>query len=573
MENDLESKIDLNKNNYIFIVAGLLYGDEGKGTTVEFLFDKIKSKDSKNNLVVRYCGGPQAAHHIVLKDKTFHCFSSFCSSSFDKSSYTLISKYVLISPTNLKSEYDVLIKKGVNLKDRLYIDEECYIITPYHKLLNRVMEKCLTPTKCLGSTGQGVGVTMEDIYYSDANFFPLCSDKTNDELNINIRSSLSLNDENINLDKYKDENENDNTYFSFIRNNKENLTLLKVKDMTNEEELRKKIKLIKTQKLKQIKFFTEKYPKMKEEINNLVLSTLKNNPEEKIVEFYINFSREFSHCFTSSLKIIYDHLKNGKNIIFEGAQGMLLDRNFGFSPHITKSSCTDINVKALLKEISEKYSYDINHKILKIGVLRSFSSRHGNGPFISLNNSLEIKEPHNSFGNWQGEFKIGDLDILALKYGINIFQPDYLSVTWLDEVKKLHIIKDGKLNLKYIDKYCFSQLLNEDKEINNNINDVLEKLIENKLLITENQENKIIINAINPNKIDIFNNFMFTNFIKKCDPIYSYYEISVNKEIDRNDMSFQFLSFLEKMLGKKVLIQSFGPTKEDKIINKNILIY
>ena len=47
------------KKSEVFIVAGMLYGDEGKGTTVEYI-----SKKYNCNFVVRFNGGPQAAHHI-----------------------------------------------------------------------------------------------------------------------------------------------------------------------------------------------------------------------------------------------------------------------------------------------------------------------------------------------------------------------------------------------------------------------------------------------------------------------------------------------------------------------------
>ena len=71
----------------VFMVGGLLYGDEGKGTTVEYL---VKHTNSK--LVVRYGGGPQAAHHVVLPNGTWHCFSQYGSGGFFQDCYTLLSK-------------------------------------------------------------------------------------------------------------------------------------------------------------------------------------------------------------------------------------------------------------------------------------------------------------------------------------------------------------------------------------------------------------------------------------------------------------------------------------------------
>jgi len=58
-----------------YAIAGLGYGDEGKGTTVDYLAKKIGAK-----VVARYNGGPQAAHHVV-RDEAVHCFSQFGSGS------------------------------------------------------------------------------------------------------------------------------------------------------------------------------------------------------------------------------------------------------------------------------------------------------------------------------------------------------------------------------------------------------------------------------------------------------------------------------------------------------------
>ena len=60
-----------------YIVGGLHFGDEGKGTTVESIVHKKSA-----TLVVRYNGGPQAMHHVVLPSKHVHCFSQFGSGSF-----------------------------------------------------------------------------------------------------------------------------------------------------------------------------------------------------------------------------------------------------------------------------------------------------------------------------------------------------------------------------------------------------------------------------------------------------------------------------------------------------------
>ena len=66
-------------------MAGLVFGDEGKGTTVDALVRKHKAK-----LVVRFGGGPQAAHHVVLPDGRWHCFAQFGSGTLIPGVRTLV---------------------------------------------------------------------------------------------------------------------------------------------------------------------------------------------------------------------------------------------------------------------------------------------------------------------------------------------------------------------------------------------------------------------------------------------------------------------------------------------------
>ena len=79
----------------VFFIAGLGYGDEGKGSVVDFLAESSGSKT-----VVRYNGGPQAAHHVVRNGYT-HCFSQFGSGSLANDSTTYLSKHMLVYPLAL----------------------------------------------------------------------------------------------------------------------------------------------------------------------------------------------------------------------------------------------------------------------------------------------------------------------------------------------------------------------------------------------------------------------------------------------------------------------------------------
>jgi adenylosuccinate synthase len=141
----------------IFVVAGLGYGDEGKGTITDFL---VRQYSIEN--VIRYNGGSQAAHHVVTPEGKTHCFSQFGSGTFVPGVKTFLSKYVAVNPIGIELEEEVLQKSGVtDALDRLIVDEQCPIITPTNVLINQMLEVARGDNRH-GSCGKGVGITLSD---------------------------------------------------------------------------------------------------------------------------------------------------------------------------------------------------------------------------------------------------------------------------------------------------------------------------------------------------------------------------------------------------------------------------
>jgi adenylosuccinate synthase len=114
-------------------------------------------------------------------------------------------------------------------------------------------------------------------------------------------------------------------------------------------------------------------------------------------------------------------------VVFEGAQGILLDEWRGFHPYTTWSTTTFANAEALLAEAGET--------AVRLGVVRSYLTRHGPGPFVTEDPTLELPEPHNRHGQWQGVFRTGHFDAVALRYAVEVAGGvDALAVTHLDTV-------------------------------------------------------------------------------------------------------------------------------------------
>ena len=136
------------------VTIGLGFGDEAKGATV----DKV-CRELHADLVVRYCGGCQAAHNVILPDGTHHTFSQFGSGSLHHVP-TYIGPDVIISPFFMVNEAKHLSELGLNPWKLLSVDQECLITTPYHQSLNRTLE-CKRGDDRHGSCGLGIGTTRE----------------------------------------------------------------------------------------------------------------------------------------------------------------------------------------------------------------------------------------------------------------------------------------------------------------------------------------------------------------------------------------------------------------------------
>jgi adenylosuccinate synthase len=133
-----------------FAVIGLGFGDEGKGTTVNWL-----TKQLKDSLVVRYSGGQQAGHMVTLWNGTSHIFSNFGSGSL-QGAPTHWSKYCSFDPVGMKREWDILVKKSES-RPILYLDVASPVTTPYEKYYNKNFSKAMKHGTC----GVGVGATFK----------------------------------------------------------------------------------------------------------------------------------------------------------------------------------------------------------------------------------------------------------------------------------------------------------------------------------------------------------------------------------------------------------------------------
>jgi adenylosuccinate synthase len=328
-----------------FIVVDLGYGDAGKGTVVDWLCTPASGHQIAT--VVRFNGGAQAAHNVVTADGRHHTFAQLGSGTFTPGVRTHLSRFMLVDPLALAAEDAHLAAVGVrDALDRLTIDRDALLTTPYHQAANRAREQARGRQRH-GSCGMGIGETARFALGHPADA-PRAGDCATPRLL--ARKLAGLRDA-----------------------------------LTGE------------------------------------LGPLDAPGIEDLCDAYRAFAARVALVGDGYLRQL---LRRGP-AVFEGAQGVLLDEWRGFHPYTTWSTTTFANAETLLAEAGQT--------AVRLGVVRTYLTRHGPGPFPTEDPTLEIPEPHNRCGRWQGAFRAGHLDAVALRYAIEVTGGvDAVALTHLD---------------------------------------------------------------------------------------------------------------------------------------------
>ncbi len=134
------------------VIVGTQWGDEGKGRFTDYL-----AKESE--LVVRYQGGHNAGHTIVVDGEVFALQLVPSGVLYDYVT-PVIGNGVVVDPAVLVAELDMLEGKGIGT-GRLRVSGNAHLIMPYHQELDRVTERYLGKNK-LGTTKRGIGPAYAD---------------------------------------------------------------------------------------------------------------------------------------------------------------------------------------------------------------------------------------------------------------------------------------------------------------------------------------------------------------------------------------------------------------------------
>ena len=370
-------------------VLGLGFGDCGKGHFVDALTRRWQA-----HTVVRFNGGAQAGHNVVTpaganSPARHHTFSQFGAGTFVPNVRTLLVDPMIVHPTALLVEAEVLARAGVtDALSRLTIDARCRITTPFHQAAGRLRE-LLRGTAAHGTCGVGVGET--------------------------VRHALEHPGEEL---RYGD--------------------LLQL-DTAHTRTLRDRLHAIRETLLAEFLPQCSKRRSSPAEFHTLQDETL-------ATKWMVNAHALARHCPPASFEAIHSQLTQPGSVLFEGAQGVLLDEWRGFHPHTTWSSINTTTIDGVVAR------FGIQSPMEHYGVIRTYLTRHGVGPLPTYDESLDslLPEPHNSAAGWQGGFRRGHPDAVLWRYALEAAgQLSGLFISHLD------VFQRGRL-LKWCERYSIT---------------------------------------------------------------------------------------------------------------------
>ena len=346
-------------------VIGLQWGDEGKGKIVDILAEN-------SDIVVRYGGGANAGHTVVVGDSRF-ALHLLPSGSIRPGTTCVITNGVVVDPEVLINEIECLAQKNISLNGRLLISENAHVVLDYHKREDQLREESLGKNK-IGTTIRGIG--------------PCYADKVGRSFAVRMADFTDL--ENLKT-KLLTIVQNKNKIFGALYN----------AESLSADDIFEKCRLY----------------------------------AEKLVPF-----------ITDTTEFLHKSIAEGKTILFEGAQGSLLDLDHGTFPFVTSSNSSSLGMPAGCG-VPAKYVDKF------IGVVKAYTTRVGAGPFPAEQDNKTgqyIRDKGNEYGTTTGRpRRCGWFDAVAVSYSATIGAIDSIALLHLDTLaglKELKICRAYEIN-------------------------------------------------------------------------------------------------------------------------------
>jgi adenylosuccinate synthase len=335
----------------------LQWGDEGKGKVVDIL-----AEDS--NIVVRYNGGANAGHTVVVGNEKF-ALHLLPSGSVRPRTACVITSAVVVDPETLIGEIEGLRQRGILLDGRLFISENAHLVLDYHKKEDQLREEVLGKNK-IGTTIRGIG--------------PCNADKMG-------RSYC-----------------------------------VRMGDLRNLDGLETKLRAVVEYKNR---IFTAVYNAEPVDVGAIL---------EKC-KFY---AKKLSPFIIDTTEYLHGALAQGKSVLFEGAQGTMLDIDHGTFPFVTSANVSALGMPA---------GAGVPAKMVDefVGVTKAYTTRVGAGPFpTELDNEIGqfIRDRGHEYGTTTGRpRRCGWFDAVVASYSVAVGGIDSVAMMHLDTLTGLDELK------------------------------------------------------------------------------------------------------------------------------------
>ncbi|MDR2845793.1 MAG: adenylosuccinate synthase [Candidatus Methanoplasma sp.] len=328
-------------------IIGAQWGDEGKGKITDYL-------DETADLIVRFQGGNNAGHTIVVGDKVFK-LHGLPSGVVRSGNLAVIGNGVVVNMDELLEEIDQVLKVGGSI-DGLRISDRAHLIMNYHKKLDGAEEK-YRGENVVGTTKKGIGPSYQD---------------------------------------------------KIARNG------FRVGDLLEDEVLKEKIA------------FNIPY---KKDLLAMLEAEGCGCSTDSLFEKMVGWREKIGKYICDTSVLVNDALDNKKKVLFEGAQGAMLDIDHGTYPYVTSSAtcgggvCTGAGVAP-------------NRIDKTIGCLKAYTTRVGEGPLVTEipgEEGVELQKKGGEFGVTTGRGRrCGWLDLVVAEHANRLCGFTSLAVTKLD---------------------------------------------------------------------------------------------------------------------------------------------
>lgn len=357
------------------IVLGAQWGDEGKGKIVDLELSRYNYQ-----YCVRFGGGNNAGHTVV-NDKGEFKLHSLPSGILIPGVTNIIGAGAVVDALVLAKELEGLKRVGISYPN-LYISAKAHLVLPWHRALDEIQEEKRDVGEAIGTTRRGMG--------------PVRADK-------HARIGLRVGDL-LNIQSFKDKFDD-----GFMHT----LLMAQLYGYRSEQD-----------------FLNAIFETYGIETKRQDLKVLRN--------IYIENASQLRQCVRNTESILLDAARRGANILFEGAQGALLDIDHGTYPYVTSSACSAADA---FQGSGIPFNAVSRDEVRVLGVVKAYTTRVGEGSFPTFTKGgfdELVRKIGKEKGTTTGRDRMcAPIDFTLLQYAANINGFTEIAVTKLDVLSVL----------------------------------------------------------------------------------------------------------------------------------------